>query len=337
MGIENYFLKYVKITYICRRRSEMTRTIENFKRNINVYNNYTCKNIVYYVDNEKECSLLEEKKNQENEYNVPIDNHIQHFLNLIQAYRIEPNEIKEDGRNTKNTEQSNEPSENIKERNKYILKYKINHIIGKRGKREQYRYTYLKSPFKYKYALRHYVFEKYKYHFYIYNITHFNINIIFNIILSSMTKDTSVNCHINWFYCGKRLFDSKFFRTLFSFLLKKGVGSVGLTSHLQLELEKLDCSNEGNETIHKRKEEDSSDVSCFNSNDNHELNHFYPEINLDLNKYNIQNLLPLFLENKVINDIYKKIILMEERSLKETQKKIRKKNLHWFINKTPIV
>lgn len=341
MGIENYFLKYVKITYICRRRSEMVRTIENFKRNINVYNNYNCKNIIYHVNNDETKSILEEKKNEQNEYHVPIDNTIQHFMNLINVSLVYKNEIKKEGTNTTSVEEQMKYSKNIKEPNEYILKYKINHIIGKRGKREQYRYTYLKSPFKYKYALRHYVFERYKYHFYIYNITHFNINIIFNIILSSMTKDTSVNCNINWFYSGKRLFDSKFFRTLFGFLLKKQETNPLVLTQLQLELKNLEGLKEGITTVvptEKKQRENTEPSYLVHSYNDGEMNDTnYSAMNLDLRKYNIQNLLPLFLENKIVNDKYKKMILMEEKSFKETQKKIRKKNLHWFVSKNPMV
>ncbi|CRH00452.1 conserved Plasmodium protein, unknown function [Plasmodium relictum] len=326
MGIENYFMKYVKVTYISRRRSEMTKTIENLKKNIYTYNNYSCKNIIYHMN--------EEEENFRNEFNVKIDENILNILNLINPLNFSNknnqlhtsddinknyNNLKENNKNgsVENNINKNELNKNIlNNKNIYVLKYKINHIIGKRGKREQYRYTYLKSPFKYKYALRHYVFEKYKYHFYFYNITHFNINIIFNIILSSMTSNTSVKCNINWFYPGNNLFDSTFLRNSFNILIEK--------------------SNEASSLLDFNLESQIKDINNLRDENKLEERNFY-DINLDLKKYNIQNLLPLFLENKLFSENYKKLILLEEKSFKQIKKKIRKKNVHWFINKNPNV
>ncbi|CRG92981.1 conserved Plasmodium protein, unknown function [Plasmodium gallinaceum] len=325
MGIENYFLKYVKVTYLSRRRSEMIKTIENLKKNIYTYNNYSCKNIIYHMN--------EDEENFKNQFNVKIDENILNILNLINPLNLnneknselpisnninkDYNNLKENNKNIsdENSINKNYLNKNImNDKNTYILKYKINHIIGKRGKREQYRYTYLKSPFKYKYALRHYVFEKYKYHFYFYNITHFNINIIFNIILSSMTSNTSVKCNINWFYPGDNLFDSMFFRKSFNIFIENNIKSSIMNSNIKNQMEELKNLEERNKLEH----------------------HFY-DINLDLNKYNIQDLLPLFLENKLFSENYKKLILLEEKSFKQMKKKIRKKNVHWFLNKNPNV
>ncbi|EUD68333.1 hypothetical protein C922_01353 [Plasmodium inui San Antonio 1] len=346
MGIESYFLKYVKATYITRRRSEMRKTIENLKNNIYTYNNYSCKNIKYHMGEEDKCD-------RSSHYSVQIDEQVEkvmRFVNPLPFYEENntsssppqgnnnqteyPNEDKHERFNTSqpyrdmacthtegspNTERGEDPPEG--KNNTYILNYRINHIVGRRGKREQYRYTYLKSPFKYKYALRHYVFEKYKYHFYFYNITHFNIHIIFNIILSSMTSQTSVKCNIHWFYPGRNLFDSEFLRRCFLPLMEgrpdRPEDRSEINSYLQRHIEEAYNNAVNNEAGSK-----SSSPRNF-------------DINLDLTKYNIQNLLPLFFQNKSFSQNYKNLFLLEEKCFKKVKSKIRKKNVHWFLNKNP--
>ncbi|SBT71664.1 conserved Plasmodium protein, unknown function [Plasmodium malariae] len=351
MGVGGYFLKYVKATYITRRRSEMRKTIENLKNSIYTYNNYSCLNIMYHMNDE-----LEEEDNTCSHYSVQIDENIQKVLNFINPLNFHNKENLQDGvgsginedchRSFVNDGNKNAATESSistssstktcggysgavedsskynksrtdnKKRNSYILKYKINHIVVKRGTREQYRYTYLKSPFKYKYALRHYVFEKYKYHFYFYNITCFNIHIIFNIILSSMTSQTSVKCNINWFFPGNYLFESEFLRKCFHTLIKKNNDNMhsSLNMHIEEQINEI----------------------CNNLKDKGKMNlSYYGDINLDLKKYNIQNLLPLFFENKIFSENYKNLLLLEEKSFKQMKEKIRKKNVHWFLNKNP--
>ncbi|GAW81345.1 hypothetical protein, conserved [Plasmodium gonderi] len=345
MGIQNYFLKYVKATYITRRRCEMRKTIENLKNNIYTYNNYSCKNILYHMSEE-------DANDASTHYSVKIDENVEKIMNFMNPYHF-PKSRKaamnwtcgtsnkkedQDGdhergtisngfdENVSNDFQENRTDTYEEERNRrkndnvYILKYRMNHIVGKRGKREQYRYTYLKSPFKYKYALRHYVFEKYKYHFYFYNITHFNIHIIFNIILSSMTSQTSVKCNIHWFYPGKYLLESEFLRKCFHTLIEKGYNdqeeNCALNFHVHNNIEEA----------HNFVEKEDGMLPC---------NKF--DINLDLTKYNIQNLLPIFFQNKLFSQNYKNIFLLEEKCFKQIKRKIRKKNLHWFLNKNSCV
>ncbi|CAG9474860.1 conserved Plasmodium protein, unknown function [Plasmodium vivax] len=344
MGIESYFLKYVKATYITRRRSEMRKTIENLKNNIYTYNNYSCKNIKYHMGEEDTCE-------RSSHYSVQIDEHVEKVMRFVNPLPFDEEDNKSssppqgsnnqtecpngDQHKTFNTSEpphdmacppaegspKKEKKKTGKKNNTYILNYRINHIVGKRGKREQYRYTYLKSPFKYKYALRHYVFEKYKYHFYFYNITHFNIHIIFNIILSSMTSQTSVKCNIHWFYPGRNLLDSEFMRQCFLPLMEgrhdRPEDQSQINSYVRRHIEEaynnVVLNEEGNETF---------SPSNFN-------------VNLDLTKYNIQNLLPLFFENKSFSQNYKNLFLLEEKCFKKVKSKIRKKNFHWFLNKNP--
>ncbi|CDU19554.1 conserved protein, unknown function [Plasmodium yoelii] len=305
MGINNYFMKYIKITYICRRRNEMNKTIKNLKNNIYTYNNYCCDNIIYHTNEQDEIN------NSRNCYNVNIDKNVEEIINLISPVNLYCDQNKNKNK-------------------KYMLKYKINELIGVRGKREQYRYTYLKSPFKYKYALRHYVFEKYKYNFYFFNITHFNINIIFNIILSSMTNETSVKCNINWFYPGEYLFHSEFLRNCFKNVIEEMDKKVGNSDIIENTLgRKIEKQLK---EIYKNGESNGAGNGEANDDDNNSVP-CYSRINLSLNKYNIQDLLPIFFQNKSFSENYKKLILLEERSLKQTKNKIRKKNVHWFLNK----
>ncbi|CXI81843.1 conserved Plasmodium protein, unknown function [Plasmodium berghei] len=331
MGINSYFMKYIKITYICRRRNEMKKTIENLKNNIYTYNNYCCHNIIYHINEQDEIN------NSNNCYNVKVDKNVEEMINLISPLNfycdknIEINLANEKKKKSEINKQEfgeNEYNNN----NKYILKYKINELIGIRGKREQYRYTYLKSPFKYKYALRHYVFEKYKYNFYFFNITHFNINIIFNIILSSMTNETSVKCNINWFYPGEYLFQSEFLRNCFKNVIEdidKKIENCDIREKtLSLKIEKQLKEIYKNKNI----EENDKNKKIKENNDGNTSVPYYSRINLSLNKYNIQDLLPIFFQNKSFTENYKKLILLEEKSLKQTKNKIRKKNAHWFLN-----
>ncbi|KJP87528.1 hypothetical protein AK88_02832 [Plasmodium fragile] len=352
MGIESYFLKYVKATYITRRRSEMRKTIENLKNNIYTYNNYSCKNIKYHVGEEDTCD-------GSSHYSVQIDEQVEKVMRFVnpllfngqnitssipphgsnnhtectnedkhksfntsEPYRDIASSHTESSPNTeKRADHPKEKNSTARKKNSYILNYRINHIVGKRGKREQYRYTYLKSPFKYKYALRHYVFEKYKYHFYFYNITHFNIHIIFNIILSSMTSQTSVKCNIHWFYPGKNLFDSEFLKKCF----------------LPLMHGKHDgCEDQSEINSYVRRHIEEAYNNAVHSEEGGKL--LPPgnlDINLDLTKYNIQNLLPLFFQNKTFSQNYKNLFLLEEKCFKQVKNKIRKKNFHWFLNKNP--
>ncbi|GAB66856.1 hypothetical protein PCYB_102060, partial [Plasmodium cynomolgi strain B] len=352
MGIESYFLKYVKATYITRRRSEMRKTIENLKNNIYTYNNYSCKNIKYHMGEE-------DTSDRSSHYSVKIDEQVEKVMRFVNPLPFGeenntssslphggnnetecPNEDKHERFNTSepyrdmtcthtegspNTQKGGDPQKEKKntarKKNAYILNYRINHIVGKRGKREQYRYTYLKSPFKYKYALRHYVFEKYKYHFYFYNITHFNIHIIFNIILSSMTSQTSVKCNIHWFYPGRNLFDSEFLRRCFLPLLEG-------------RHDRLEDQSEINSYV-RRYIEEAYNNAVHNEEGSKLLSSCNFDINLDLTKYNIQNLLPLFFENKSFSQNYKNLFLLEEKCFKQVKNKIRKKNFHWFLNKNP--
>ncbi|SCN62379.1 conserved Plasmodium protein, unknown function [Plasmodium chabaudi chabaudi] len=331
MGIDSYFMKYIKITYICRRRNEMKKTIENLKNNIYTYNNYCCHNIVYHANEEDEII-----NNTSNSYNVKVDKNVEEIINLISPLNLysdknteinladkkKKNEINIEhglGENINTSDIKNGSENECNNKKKYVLKYKINELIGIRGKREQYRYTYLKSPFKYKYALRHYVFEKYKYNFYFYNITHFNINIIFNIILSSMTNETSVKCNINWFYPGEYLLQSEFLRNCFRNVIE-GIDE---------QVEKCDGKEK---TLGRKIEKQLKEI--YNNKANNNVP-YYSRINLNLKKYNIQDLLPIFFQNKSFSENYKKLILLEEKSLKQTKNKIRKKNAHWFLNQNP--
>ncbi|ANQ08622.1 Uncharacterized protein PCOAH_00029500 [Plasmodium coatneyi] len=330
MGIESYFLKYVKATYIARRRSEMRKTIENLKNNIYTYNNYSCKNIKYHMGEEDTCD-------GSSHYSVQIDEQIQKVMRFVNPLRFDEENITSssppdwsynqtecpsgDNNESFNTDSGGKPHRERKNKT-YILNYRINHIVGKRGKREQYRYTYLKSPFKYKYALRHYVFEKYKYHFYFYNITHFNIHIIFNIILSSMTSQTSVKCNIHWFYPGRNLFDSEFLRKCFLPLIEGRHDGHADQSVI-------------NSCVRKHIEEAYNNAVHNEEGGNKLLPPRNFDINLDLTKYNIQNLLPLFFENKSFSQNYKNLLLLEEKCFKQVKSKIRKKNFHWFLNKNP--
>ncbi|SCQ16454.1 conserved Plasmodium protein, unknown function [Plasmodium ovale] len=326
MGIESYFLKYVKVTYICRRRSEMKKTLENLKKNIYTYNNYACKSIVYHTGDQGDIGKGSEM-NAGSYYNVKIDEHVERVMHIISPlkFHAQDNTAGEELANIDDVSDSGS-ARNSTRNSAYILKYPISHLIGRRGKREQYRYTYLKSPFKYKYALRHYVFEKYKYHLYFYNITHFNINIIFNIILSSMTNHTSVKCDINWFHPGNHLFESEFLRSCFQALISRSdVDSTSLHS----------CLEEWQ--FGERSEALSGEVEAENALWKDVLGKTSPhrDINLDLRKYNIQNLLPLFFQNKEFSENYKKLLLLEEKSFKHIKRKIGRKKLHWFLGKNP--
>lgn len=325
MGINSYFMKYIKVTYITRRRSEMKKTIENLKNNIYTFNTYSCKNIIYHMKDVEGLNI------NNNDYIVKIDENIENLLKFINPLNI-CNKKDNDEKITsfyninKNNLDIKEDDNLLSGNDMYILKYKINHIIGKRGKREQYRYTYLKSPFKYKYALRHYVFEKYKYHFYFYNITHFNIHIIFNIILSSMTSNTSVKCNINWFFPGKHLFESDFLRKCFHILMEKRLNNNTLENYNEIK-KIIECFQDG----HNNNNENNQHVNKDDGDSKLTPSH---DINLDLTKYNIQNILPLFFENKLFSENYKNLFLHEEKCFKNIKSKMRKKNIHWFINKS---
>ncbi|VWU51759.1 conserved protein, unknown function [Hepatocystis sp. ex Piliocolobus tephrosceles] len=352
MGIESYFLKYVKVTYICKRRSEMKKTIENLKKNIETYNNYCYKCIKYYKNGEE--------ANTSKYYSVKVDKNVENLMNIITPLNLSPNGCQSLENNTSvsssssssntsvssssstssntssnsssSSSSSNTSSNSNNNNNCYILKYKINHIIGKRGKREQYRFTYLKSPFKYKYALRHYVFETYKNHFYFYNITHFNINIIFNIILSSMSKYTTVKYNLHWFYPGKNLLESNFIKTCFKQLIEKNVENNSVINNMLLD-KKIKKQIKEIYSFNNTDVNNNSVTNVEKKEENKNVSH-YSDINLDLNKYNIQNLLPLFFQNKIFNDNYRNLFLFEEKCFKQIKKNIRKKKLHWFLNQS---
>ncbi|SBT36537.1 conserved Plasmodium protein, unknown function [Plasmodium ovale wallikeri] len=309
-----------------QRRSEMKKTLENLKKNIYTYNTYACKSIVYHTGDQGDIGKGSEM-NAGSCYNVKVDEHVERVMNIISPlkFHAQDNAAGEELANIDNVSDSGSARSSTRS-SAYVLKYPISHLIGRRGKREQYRYTYLKSPFKYKYALRHYVFEKYKYHLYFYNITHFNINVIFNIILSSMTNHTSVKCDINWFHPGNHLLESEFLRSCFQALISRSdVNSTSLHSCL----EKWQSCQRSKALTGEVEVENALWKDVLGKTSTHR------DINLDLRKYNIQNLLPLFFQNKEFSENYKKLILLEEKSFKHIKRKIGRKKLHWFLGKNP--
>ncbi|KAL8443694.1 hypothetical protein Emed_006600 [Eimeria media] len=72
--------------------------------------------------------------------------------------------------------------------------------IPERGGRREWRVTYLKSPFKFKYAVRHYVFVKHKYAFTF--IQPQNPQAVISAALGAMEDTVSCTCDFDWHYAG---------------------------------------------------------------------------------------------------------------------------------------
>lgn len=145
-----------------------------------------------------------------------------------------------------------------------------------------------------------------------------------------MTNETSVKCNINWFYPGEYLFHSEFLRNCFKNVIEEMDKKVGNSDIIENTLgRKIEKQLK---EIYKNGESNGAGNGEANDDDNNSVP-CYSRINLSLNKYNIQDLLPIFFQNKSFSENYKKLILLEERSLKQTKNKIRKKNVHWFLNK----
>ncbi|PHJ20157.1 hypothetical protein CSUI_006009 [Cystoisospora suis] len=75
--------------------------------------------------------------------------------------------------------------------------------VPRRLARRQWRVTYLKSPFKFKYSLRHYVFVDYRYSFTFYDVK--EVQKILGILLGSMTETVSCSCRFSWHFPGSGL------------------------------------------------------------------------------------------------------------------------------------
>ncbi|PFH33269.1 hypothetical protein BESB_084680 [Besnoitia besnoiti] len=73
--------------------------------------------------------------------------------------------------------------------------------VPRRIGRRQWRVTYLKSPFKYKYALRHYVFEDHRYAFSFYDVE--NVQEVLSAALGAMAKETCCSCRFSWHFAGR--------------------------------------------------------------------------------------------------------------------------------------
>ncbi|CBZ52813.1 hypothetical protein NCLIV_026020 [Neospora caninum Liverpool] len=73
--------------------------------------------------------------------------------------------------------------------------------VPRRIGRRQWRVTYLKSPFKYKYALRHYVFEDHRYAFSFYDVG--NVQEVVSASLGAMTAETNCSCRFSWHFPGR--------------------------------------------------------------------------------------------------------------------------------------
>ncbi|CAD2099107.1 conserved Plasmodium protein, unknown function [Plasmodium vinckei brucechwatti] len=243
MGIDSYFMKYIKITYICRRRNEMKKTIENLKNNIYTYNNYCCHNIVYHANEEDEIN------NTSTSYNVKVDKNVEEIINLVSPLNLysckneeinladkkKKNEINIEqglGENINTNDIKSDNENECSNKKKYILKYKINELIG--------------------------------------------------------IDEQIENCDIKEKTLGRKI---------------------------EKQLKEI-YNNKNNKT-------------------NNNNMPYYSRINLNLKKYNIQDLLPILFQNKSFSENYKKLILLEEKSLKQTKNKIRKKNAHWFLNQNP--
>ncbi|EKX72046.1 conserved hypothetical protein [Theileria equi strain WA] len=62
--------------------------------------------------------------------------------------------------------------------------------------RKRYRVTYLKSRFKHRYAIRHYVFEQYNYKINIYDPQ--DVDVTISSILGSLSPSVHANCTFSW-------------------------------------------------------------------------------------------------------------------------------------------
>ncbi|KAL8438733.1 hypothetical protein Efla_003404 [Eimeria flavescens] len=70
--------------------------------------------------------------------------------------------------------------------------------VPERLGRREWRVTYLKSPFKFKYAVRHYVFVKHKYAFTFVEPQH--PQAVISAVLGAMQQDVSCACSFEWHY-----------------------------------------------------------------------------------------------------------------------------------------
>ncbi|EPR62670.1 hypothetical protein TGDOM2_261475 [Toxoplasma gondii GAB2-2007-GAL-DOM2] len=73
--------------------------------------------------------------------------------------------------------------------------------VPRRIGRRQWRVTYLKSPFKYKYALRHYVFEDHRYAFAFYDVN--SVQEVVSAALGAMAGETCCSCRFSWRFAGR--------------------------------------------------------------------------------------------------------------------------------------